>query len=148
MDAILIGEPDYLLEAVRYYADNRIYIVREKRFGHTVRFVRSAQLQLSLGELLCAAWHVQTRENTPVLIALGHLTVGKPTAEPDAAPHSISYPYRRTFTWSKEELAVWRRHTTLQQQLTQNVVGDEMYAIYSVTPPSRGSEPACYSARL
>ena len=145
-DAILIGEPDYLLEAVRYYADNRIYIVREKRFGHTVRFVRSAQLQLSLGDLLCAAWHVQTRENKPVLIALGHLTVGKPTEEPDAAPHAISYPYRRMFTWSKEELAAWRRYTTLQRQLTQNVVGDEMYAIYSVATPSHGPEPACYSA--
>ena len=100
--AILIGEPDYLLEAVPYYANNRIYILREKRFGDTVRFVRSAQLNLSLGELLCAAWRIRKEEGKPILIVIGHRYLGSSSWDSRTFPKSISYAYQRTFTWSQK----------------------------------------------
>jgi hypothetical protein len=37
-DAILIGDPDYMLEAMHHYLPNRTYLLREKRYGDTVRF--------------------------------------------------------------------------------------------------------------
>ncbi|MET0514211.1 MAG: hypothetical protein ABW047_02630 [Nitrospiraceae bacterium] len=134
-DAILVGEPDYLLEAVHYYAKNRHYIVREKRFGNTVRFVRSAQLNLRMGELLCAAWRIQKEESKPVLIVLGHRYLGGSSWDASTSPKSISYPFQRTFTWSTEEIADWKRHTKVQRQFDENVIGDEAYTVYSLIFP-------------
>ena len=34
-DAILIADPDYVLEPLRYWINNRFYFVRERRFGDT-----------------------------------------------------------------------------------------------------------------
>lgn len=137
VDAILVGEPDFFLEAVRYYANNRVYIVREKRFGNTVRLFRSDHLHLSMGELLCAGWHIQQRENKPVLIVLGIWESG-------AFVKCVGF-CRRTFSWSREELADWGIYTKLQGKFAQNVIGDEKYAVYSLTMSSTGQEPVCQS---
>jgi len=135
--SILIGEPDYALESVRYYADNRLYIVREKRFGYTVRFLRSAQQQLSLGELLRVACEVQARERRDVLIALGHLDQFDPR-HPQNPVTSIAYSFGRTFTWSEEELNAWNASTAPVRQFADDVTGDEQYTIYRlVAPPPR-----------
>jgi hypothetical protein len=147
-DAILIGEPDYYLESVHYYTDNRIYIVRERRFGNTVRFVRRAQQNLSLGELLCLAWYIQQRENKPVLIAMGHPSVDHEPWSSTAPLQSINYSFGRTFTWSKEELENWKTYATLQRHFAEQVIGDEAYSVYSVTIPTKGSEPMCRSRSL
>jgi hypothetical protein len=154
-DAILIGEPDYFLESARYYVANRVYIVREQRFGHIVRFVRSAQRELGMGELLCRAWQIQRREATPVLIALGHHVVRDIprdiprdiSMEPNGAPQSIEYPYRRTFTWTSEELVNWRRHTHLLRRFDPQVVGDESYEVYSLPVVAQAPEPLCPSGQ-
>ena len=37
-DAILIGDPDYMLEPMHYYLPNRTYFVREQRYGGIVHF--------------------------------------------------------------------------------------------------------------
>jgi hypothetical protein len=142
-DAILVGEPDYFLESTRYYIDNPVYLVRERRFGHIVRFVRSAQLDLGLGELLCHAWQIQQRETKPVLIALGHHPVYGIPMEPVNSVQSIAYPYRRTFTWTSEDLLNWRRHTQLQWQFAPQVAGDESYVIYSLARKTHVREPSC-----
>ena len=48
-DAILIGEPDYMLEPMHYYLSNPTYFVREKHYGEHVHFTRKARLDLTLG---------------------------------------------------------------------------------------------------
>ena len=104
--AILIGEPDFILEAIPYYAANPIYIARESRFGDTVGFVRNVQLNLSMGELLCTAWRIQKEKNKPILIILGHRLLGINPLDSNASPHSVRYVYQRTFTWLRKELMI------------------------------------------
>ncbi|MGC3972814.1 MAG: hypothetical protein QM771_00315 [Nitrospira sp.] len=142
-DAILIGEPDFLLEAVPYYAANPIYIKRESRFGDAVRFVRNVQLDLGMGELLCTAWRIQKERNTPVLIVLGHRVLGMAPSDSNALSHSVSYFYQRTFAWSGEELENWRRYTVLERQFDRNVIGDEAYTVYSLNSTEASSPPHC-----
>ena len=146
-DAILIGEPDYFLESARYYLDNPVYLVRERRFGHVVRFVRSAQLDLGMGELLCSAWQIHQREAKPVLIALGHRPAHGIPMEPNSSLQSIAYPYRRSFRWTFEELLNWRRHTHLLQRFDPQVAGDESYAVYSLAQGAQAPEPPCPSGQ-
>jgi hypothetical protein len=69
--AIILGEPDYLLEALPYYADNDIYIPREGRFGKRVLYTTASKADMSLHELLEAGRSLKKRFGRPVLIALG-----------------------------------------------------------------------------
>jgi hypothetical protein len=143
-DAIFVGEPDYFLESARYYVENPIYIVREGRFGHVVRFVRSAQLDLRMGELLCRAWKLHQRESKPVIIALGQAFLGIRMGS-TGSTQSVTYGMRRTFTWTPEDLLNWGRHTHLQRQFSPRVDGDESYVIYSLARGAHEPEPPCPS---
>lgn len=131
-DAILIGEPDFYLESLRYYADNPVYIVRERRFGHTVRFLRNSQHRLSMRQLLDSARGVQESSGKRVLIALGHMEQLDPAAPSDGKPHACEYPFTRTFEWSPEELAQWNASTKLVRTFSQNIHGDERYRVYEL----------------
>lgn len=140
-EAILMGEPDFIFEAVPYYTDHLMYIARESRFGHVVRFVRNVQLNMSLGELLCIAWRIQVAEQRPVLLLLGHRFLGTDLLEPGTSASSIKYIYERTFTWSKEDLTVWKEYTHFQRKFDDQVIGDEAYTVYSLISPEGRLSP-------
>ncbi|HEX7478915.1 MAG TPA: hypothetical protein VF331_14010 [Polyangiales bacterium] len=135
--AVLIGEPDFYLESLRYYADNPVYVVREHRFGATVKFVRRAQQRLRMGELLQSAQDVQARTHKPVLLVLGHLKELDPGLAPDAKLHELPYSFGRTFAWSADELVAWNARTKLLHTFADGVVGDERYRVYELVPPQR-----------
>ena len=65
-DAILIGDPDYMLEPMHYYLPNPTYLVREQRYGDTVRFTRKARLDLTLGDILDEARAIRASTGRPV----------------------------------------------------------------------------------
>jgi hypothetical protein len=67
-DAILMGDPDYMLESLRYWISNRFYFVREGRFGDTVRFNRNSLSSLSLSEVLRAARSLHADSGRPIVI--------------------------------------------------------------------------------
>ena len=71
-DAILLPEPDYLIESVAYYADNDIYLPREGRFSKTVSWTTDSSALLSMEDLLAKARELQSTYGRPVLIVLGH----------------------------------------------------------------------------
>jgi hypothetical protein len=131
-DAFLVGEPDYYLEALPYYVDNPIYIVREQRVGNTVRFIRSAQLDLSLDELLSAARELRRASGKEVLIAIGHLELLDDPRREDV--RSLAYGYGRTFSWSSEQIARFAAQTERLQVFDKAL--DENFALYRVLPPS------------
>lgn len=161
--AILVGEPDFYLESLPYYADNPIYVPRERRFGDTVHFTRASRSGLGLGELVRAALDLQAREGRTVLIALGHLSeldatrggdltapqrrppvgggAGEVVLSPSPGQHELHYSYGRTFSWSATDLALWRASTIEVARFDDHIVGDERYAVYTVTapPPSQPS---------
>jgi hypothetical protein len=87
--AIIIADPDFLVETLPYYISNRTYLMREQRFGNVVRFTRKARLQLSLNDVLVNARCLRSETGKPVMILL--------TLRLDAAlPPQI---YREGFTW-------------------------------------------------
>jgi hypothetical protein len=98
-DAILVPEPDFLIESVPYYADNPIYLPREHRFGNTATWSTANQADLSLRELVSAAQDLKTQYRRPVLVVIGH-----PEYLSEASA-DIRYLYRRRFHWSEGERA-------------------------------------------
>jgi hypothetical protein len=122
-DAIIMGEPDYALESLPYYVSNRLYMPRERRFGNRVMFTPASKAQMSLNELLNIAQQVRSSNGAKVLIAIGHLDLSNQKG------YRISYPYKRTFTWSPRELAALKSQTTKVAEF-KKAVGDENYEIY------------------
>jgi len=78
-DAIIIADPDFLLEPLSFYVTNSTYLMRERRFGNIVIFTKKAKLQLSLNDILNDARRLRTEFGKPVVILLLHrLEVSEP----------------------------------------------------------------------
>lgn len=69
-DAIVMGDPDTMLEPIPYYAGNPVYLARERRFGTTVTFSHAAESTMSVGKLLSTARNLQARTGRPVVIVM------------------------------------------------------------------------------
>jgi len=69
-DAIIIADPDFLVETLPYYLPNPTYLMRERRFGNVSRFTRNARLSLDLDDLLATARSLRAERGKPVLILL------------------------------------------------------------------------------
>jgi len=123
--AVLIPEPDFFMESLPYYANNRIYFPREHRFGTTVSFTTAADRLCSLGQLLAQARVLKTTEKQPVLIVLGHSEVGR------NGLHQKNFSYNKIFTWSLDELEDFKRSTVIVADFDSSY-GDENYRVYAV----------------
>ena len=124
-DAIIVPEPDYLLESLPYYAKNRIYLPREHRFGTTVSWTIEADFRLSLGELLSLAIDLKTYSDQPVLIVLGHLDIYQYEHQ------KKNYSYNKIFTWNQDEFVEFNRLTIPVAEF-MSAYSDENYLVYAL----------------
>lgn len=122
-DAILIGDPDYMLEAMHYYVPNPTYFVRERRYGDYVHFTRKARLDLSLGDILDEARAIRTSTGRPVAILLAW-RLGE--MDPDRV-------YRESYVWTfsapGDQIERFREATTLLAQFPK-ATSNESYDVY------------------
>jgi len=124
-DAIIVPEPDFLIESLPYYAPNRIYLPREHRFGTTVSWTTEANYRLSLGELLSVARGIKTRYGQSVLIVLGHWDVDKYKSG------EKKYSYNKVFSWNTNESADFNESTIFVREF-KSLHGDENYSVYTI----------------
>ncbi len=68
-DAVLVADPDYLLEPMHYYLPNATWFARERRIGTVVVFKHDARTALGLDEMLADAAAL-AHPGRPVLILL------------------------------------------------------------------------------
>lgn len=70
--AIVMGDPDTMLEPIHYYADNPLWFLREQRFGDVVHLVKNARVELSLTDVLADAQRLHQATGRPVVF-LSHM---------------------------------------------------------------------------
>jgi hypothetical protein len=120
--AILVAEPDIMLEPMPYYTANRLYLMRNQRFGTVVPFTRRAWLDMSLADMLGQMQQLRERYRGPVVGLLLH-------------------PLNRTAPMLKREVNVWTFSTTPEQvrafqaattriAMLRRATGDEVYDVY------------------
>ena len=122
-DAILIGDPDYMLEPIHYYLPNPTYFVREQRYGEYVRFTRKARLDLTLGDILDEARALRASTGRPVAILLAW-RLGQ--MDP-ARVYRESYVW--TFSAPGDQIERFRQATTLVAQFAK-ATSKESYDVY------------------
>ena len=123
-NAIIVAEPEYIIEALPYYLPNRIYIPRESVYRNWGTFMLPRDVSMSLGQLEKIMLELKSRENVPVLLVFNsHLEQLKPADKQ-------GIPYRQLI-WSSEELASFKLNTNFIQSFWLSV-GDENFDLYEV----------------
>ncbi len=122
-NAIILPEPDYMMESLPYYADNSIYFPREDRFGKTVSWADDGETFLSLGELIAIGEDLKAAYNQEILIAIGHWDIDL------TQPGEEVYSYNKVFHWDAAELTAFQSKTELVIEFTPAFTG-EKYRVY------------------
>ena len=124
-DAILISEPDYFMEPMRYYVGNRIFSARQEEFANRVYFGERRARTLTLSQLQNAAEGVACSERVPVLLAIG--TLDFQARSSGTRPVS----YRATFTWTAAEKARLKE-AAKRVAFFPRATTDEVYEVYEI----------------
>jgi hypothetical protein len=122
-NAILVADPDILLEPVPYYATNRLYLLRSGRFGAVVPFTRHARLHMSLNDFLLEMQQLRARYHAPIVAVLRH------PLDPAAPPAIEEEVYVWTFSTTPEQVRTFQAATT-RLAVLRRAVGDEVYDVY------------------
>ena len=91
--AIIMADPDIMLEAIPYYADNPLYFLRQQRFGRVVVLTNKAKKLITLDDVLADADRLHRQTGRPVIF-LSHLPV-----EPNSSyRRKLMYNYQTIVT--------------------------------------------------
>ncbi|TZG29170.1 hypothetical protein [Sphingomonas montanisoli] len=123
--AIIMGDPDHVLEPLPYYLDNPIYQMRQGRFGKIVPFTRNARRDLGLDDFVAQAHALQKSEGRSVLILLRH------RLDPDVRGGVINEGYGWTIDLRRDQV---RRFLGATRRIASfpKAKGDEYYDVYWV----------------
>lgn len=131
-DAILIAEPDYMMESMPYYVTNRVYMPRQGEFHYRVYFDKGVRraASLSLTRLVEISDSLACANRVPVLLAIQY-------PEFDHQPSGVAHPlYKGTvFTWdsvSRTELRQRQPDGRHPVATFPAATTDEIYRIYQV----------------
>ncbi|MBX4955680.1 hypothetical protein [Rhizobium lentis] len=123
-EAIIMADPDYLVEPLPYYVSNRTYLVREERFGAIVRYTRNARLSLSLADILRTARQLQQSEHAPIVILLSQ------RLERIGGPVSLHESYNWLLSLTPEDISAFLSETTLIKRFGPVAGSDETFDAY------------------
>ena len=129
-DAILVAEPDFVLETFPYYAPNRLYVIRERRFAKWTRFTAENRAHLTLGQLVEEGRRLQSAQGRPVLLLFGY-----PVEEALRADTGrVRILYQRSLSWDGADHERFLREAR-QVARFATAVGGERYTVYAFTDP-------------
>ncbi|MCC8979637.1 hypothetical protein [Bradyrhizobium acaciae] len=107
-NAVILSEPEYLVEALPYYVRNPVFLARDHRFGSVVIFSRKGRMDSDLGETLRLARELRETSGAPVIILLAYRL-------DEITPDQIYDEGKdwRTFRASAAQIRKFREATTL-----------------------------------
>lgn len=98
-DAILMSEPEPLMETMPYYVRNPVFMPRQREYDYRAYFDSGArrQIAMSLTDLVAVADSVACAERNPVLLSIGHRRFLL-----EEQGEAVG-PYGSLFRWTAEE---------------------------------------------
>ncbi|TWC05795.1 hypothetical protein FBZ93_102108 [Bradyrhizobium macuxiense] len=123
-NAVILSEPEYLVEALPYYIKNPLYLARDRKFGSVVIFSRKGRMDSDLGETLRLARALRETSGVPVLILLAYRL-------DEVVPDRIYDEGKdwRTFRASAAEISDFRAATTMLRRFGPAKT-DESFDVY------------------
>ena len=121
--AVVIANPDVLLEPLPYYTPNPLWLVRERRAGRVVAFTRAAVRDVTLAEMLATAQALRARTRRPVLTLL------QVRLDPAAPSQTWDEAYNGTFSTTPGDVRAFLRATRRLARFAP-AISDESYDVY------------------
>jgi len=131
-DAILAGEPDFMMEPMSYYVSNRVYMPRQRAFDYRVHFDRGVRRQrdLRLGTLIDVADSLSCATGRQVLLAIAYPKVLSDTSGEEHPSYQGT-----VFRWDSAERArLFAEGKRIGSFLQAS--GDENYSVFALAPPA------------
>ena len=129
-EAILVAQPDVLLEPLPYYADNPLFFSREAKFGRIAGFSKAAMVELDLGRILDQSRTLQARDRRPVVILLQR------EIHPDSPPRRTKLAYLGAFSTTPEQVRLFLA-ATRRLAVLRPAIKDETYFVYLLEPAAK-----------
>jgi hypothetical protein len=127
-DAVLIGEPDYIMDTIPYYLDNPIYFPRDGHYRKWVLFTREWRIGMTLEELLDTAARIHAETGKPVLFLIGTQIQWTP-----GVAGSSVFGCNRYVTWTIPVLDRFSRETRKVAVFPTTTAIDETFSVYEWT---------------
>ena len=123
--AIVIGEPETLMQSLAYYRENPVYLPQEGTFRNWVVVTEPRRHDCDLGALLATAKDLRARLQVPVILALGWLLDGA-----DRQSMYVGTFFEQRFTMSAVTRDEFLRQTELLGRLRDAPLTDENYDVF------------------
>ena len=124
-DAIILGDPDYVLEPLPYYVSNRTFLLRQNKFGRVVAFTRNnVRVHMTLADILEVAQNLHRTEGVPVVILLA---VRLNADNPPMLYNESCWELATT----PDQIRAFQAATTLEKSFAPALV-DESYDVYTL----------------
>lgn len=120
--AIVMGDPDTMLEPLVYYTDNPIWFLRQQRFGKVVKLSSNARAHLTFADILADAKQLHDRTGRPVVF-LSHLKLQ------DKREQNSLMMFRDRTIMRPDDVRRFRASTHLVARLRPSA-SDEDYDVY------------------
>ncbi len=126
-NAVLMSEPDALMETLPYYVGNPVFFPRQREYDYRAYFDKgmSRKKLLSLGDLMAIADSVGCSTGRPVLVSIGHRSFHFDSAG------TVAAPYGAIFTWNEREWAEFGDRT-LGLRWYPGATSDESFRTYEI----------------
>lgn len=121
--AVVIANPDVLLEPLPYYTPNPLWLTRERHAGRVVAFTQAAERDVTLAEMLATARSLHARTGLSVLILL------QVRLDPAAPGQTWEEGYLGTFSTTPADVRVFQAATRRLASFAPAIT-DESYDVY------------------
>jgi hypothetical protein len=128
-EAVVVADPDYLIETLPYYVSNPTYFLREQRYGNVAHFNRKSQMQLSLGDLMDNARRIRRDSGKPVVVLLRH------PIDPSQETQVYDEGYGWKITITAEQALVFQHSMRLLGHYAGLAQSGEDYDVYAMEDP-------------
>src|SRR5262249_9273841 len=128
-DAIIIADPDSLLEALPYYIHNHTYLMRERRFGNVIKFTMKARLSIDLDDILATGKTLRAENGKPILILL-HQTLD------ESQPRTFYEVYNWSLLTTPKQIRNFLSSTRFLARFAPALT-DESFDVYLLDEPDQ-----------
>jgi hypothetical protein len=119
--AIVMADPDPLIEPLPYYVDNLLWLTRQQRFGNVTPLTRKGREDLTLSDILSDAEMLHRATGRPIIF-LESVGLGRPAVRKKVM-------YDRTTTITAPDVERFRRSMRLVARLRPSVMAED-YDVY------------------
>ena len=123
--AIVIGEPETLMQSLPFYRENPVFLPQEGTFRNWIVVTEPRRHDCELGALLATAKELRARHQVPVILVLGWLLDGA-----DRQSAYVGTFFEQTFTMTAAAREEFLRQTELLGRLRAAPMTDENYDVF------------------